>query len=154
SVGRGQPDLRAPSLKRVLDLTEKAVADAAALLPHLAALYRLAAADAAALGRDPVPLVAAQIGRCFLGKLPITYAQWLLEEWEGLWWTGGNLARLRVLLCDRAFEAGLEVLDLLEAGHAAPALGDVLEISNTDALAQLRLLWSLRPRRPWDRCGE
>jgi hypothetical protein len=154
SVGRGQPDLRVPNLKRVLDLTEKAVAEAAAPLSHLAALYRLAAADAAALGRDPVPLVAAQIGRCFLGKLPITYAQWLLEEWEGSWWTGGNLARLRVLLCDRAFEAGLEVLDLLEAGHAAPALGDVLEISNTDALAQLRLLWSLRPRRPWDRCGE
>jgi hypothetical protein len=93
--------------------------------------------------------VAAEVDRCFRRELPLNYAQSLLAEWEANWWTAGNLARLRVLLCDRAFEAGLEVRQLREAGRNAPALGDVLQVDDRHGVAQLRLLWSLRPRRPW-----
>jgi hypothetical protein len=118
-------------------------------LAHLAALERLAIADAVAMGHDPVPLVVEQVGQCFHGRLPLAFAQWLLAEWEGPWWTAGNLARLRVLLCDQAFEAGWEVTDLLEAGLMAPALEDVLQTNDPNGLAHLRLLWSLRPSRPW-----
>src|SRR5262249_34287528 len=67
--------------------------------------------------------------------------------------TPANLARLRVLLCDRAFEAGFEVQNLLDAGRTAPSLGAVLQTDVPGGLAALRLLWSLRPSRPWDRCG-
>src|SRR5207248_1068494 len=52
------------------------------------------------------------------------------------------------------FEAGFEVRNLLEVGRAAPTLGAVLETQNRRPLAWLRLLWSLRPRRPWDHCGK
>ena len=44
--------------------------------------------------------------------------------------------------------------DLREAGRLAPALGEILHTDQPDGPAQLRLLWSLRPHRPWDRWGE
>jgi hypothetical protein len=140
---------RREQLDRVLAILSRAVAGGTAPLAHFAALERLAVADEVATGEDPVDLVVDQVGRCFDGRLPLAFAQWLLAEWEGSWWTAGNLARLRVLLCDRAFEAGWEVADLVEAGLVASALADVLQTTDMDGLARLRLLWSLRPRRPW-----
>jgi hypothetical protein len=145
---------RARSVEHLLRLTENAVAGGECSLVHLVALKRLEVADQVARGLDPVPAVARAVGRCFAGKPPMSYAQRLLAEWEGSWWTTANLARLRILLCDRAFEAGREVRDLLEAGRLAPALGDVLQTDRPDALARLRLLWSLRPSRPWDRWSQ
>jgi hypothetical protein len=77
----------------------------------------------------------------------------LLAGWEHDCWTQANLARLRVLACDRAFEAGLEVQDLLPAVRQAPALAEVLGARDSDGLVRLRLLWSLRSSRPWDQFG-
>jgi hypothetical protein len=151
---RGNGALRAQSLQRVVRLTENAFAGGVSPLVHLVLLRRLEAAHLAALGQDPIPTVAQAVGRCFDGKPPLSFAQQLLAEWEGGWWTAGNLARLRVLLCDQAFQAGREVRDLLDAGHLAPALGEVLQVDRREFLAQLRLLWSLRPSRPWDRWSE
>ncbi len=59
-----------------------------------------------------------------------------------------------MLLCDHAFEAGFEVSNLLDAGQTVPALGEVLGTDDPAGLAALRLLWSQRPTRPWDHCGE
>ena len=81
-------------------------------------------------------------------------AHYLLDDWKAEWWTKGNLARLRILLCDEAFEAGFEVATLLEAARHAPALGVALGTDAPRSLAALRLLWSQRPTRPWDRLGE
>jgi hypothetical protein len=150
SVGRGRVSSREEQLSRVLYGTERALEENLVPLAHLAALRRLEIADLAAVGRDPVTRAAGQVARCFQGELPLAYVQLLLGEWEASWWTAGNLARLRVLLCDRAFEAGMEVLDLVETGHASPALADVIKSGDPDSLAQLRLLWSLRAERPWD----
>ena len=58
-----------------------------------------------------------------------------------------------MLLLDAAFEAGFEVTTLLQAGLAAPALAAALECEAPRSLAALRLLWSMRPTRPWDRLG-
>lgn len=149
TISHGRPSTRREALDQALDRVEQAVAAGTVPLAHFAALQRLAVGDAVALGQDPVLMVVDQVGPCFDGRLPLVFAQWLLAEWEGSWWTSGNLARLRVLLCDRAFEAGWEVADLLEAGFVAPALADVLHIADANSLAQLRLLWSLRPARPW-----
>jgi hypothetical protein len=149
-----QAPLRAPLLPALLKRMENAVKGGMGPPSHLAALRRLLIEDAAAGGADPVPLVVDQLARCFVGRLPMVFAERLLEDWRCDWWTHGNLARLRILLCDRAFEAGFEVRNLLDAGQSAPALGSVLGCDDPDGLAALRLLWSLRPRRPWDRCGE
>jgi hypothetical protein len=149
TLGHGRPQARGEELVGALESVERAVTAGTVPLAHFAALQRLAVADAVATGQDPVPLVVDQVSRCFDGRLPLAFAQWLLAEWEGPWWTTGNLARLRVLLCDRAFEAGWEVADLQEAGFAAPALGDVVQTADSNGLARLRLLWSLRPGRPW-----
>jgi hypothetical protein len=101
-----------------------------------------------------VPLIVDVLARCFEGRLALRFADHLLADWQSSWWTPGDLIRLRVLLCDRAFEAGFEVRNLLDAGQTAPALGRVLGTDNRANLAALRLLWSLRPTRPWDRCGD
>jgi hypothetical protein len=139
-------------LEQVLDQTEAALAEGQGVVSHLAILRRLAVTQMTA-ERDPVPAVVAQVGRCFDGQLPLVFAQAFLAHWESNWWTPGNLSRLRALLCERAFEAGFEVRNLLDAVQAAPALREVLQSDDQDALAQLRLLWSQRPRKPWERCG-
>jgi hypothetical protein len=153
STGKGRPHLREAPLRQMLTLMEKAVSAGKGAVEHLAALRRLAVNDVAG-HHDPVLLVAEQIGRCFEGKLSLAFAEQLLDEWQSEWWSRGNLLRLHILLCDRAFEAGFEVRNLVEAGQVAPTLGAVLQTENADGLARLRLLWSLRASRPWDRCGE
>jgi hypothetical protein len=121
---------------------------------HLAWLVRLQAERAREAGEDPLPLIVKPVARCFEGKLPPAFAQCLLESWEGDWWTAGQRARLRVLLCDRAFEAGFEVRNLIDAGQTAPAVGAALGTDRPAEVAALRLLWSLRPTRSWERCSE
>jgi hypothetical protein len=154
STMHGRPAARVGILEQVLTATEKAVAAGTGSTAHLALLWRLAVEDALSTGHDPVRWVLTQIGRCFEAKLPLTFAQHFLADWESRSWSRGNLARLRVLLCDRAFEAGLEVCDLVELGVAAPALAEVLYTLDLNCLLQLRLLWSLRPAQPWSRCGQ
>jgi hypothetical protein len=124
------------------------------VLHHLAAIRALSISDAVDEGDDPVTLAAVQIGRCIDGRLALPYADKLLSLWRREWKTRSNQTRLRLLLLDRAFEAGFEVRDVLAAGQTAPELGRVLGTDDPGELARLRLLWSLRPRRPWDRCGD
>jgi len=153
SVGRGRPTIRADNLQRVLNHIGKKVAMDAAPVTQLAALWRLVVEDRGQAGDDPVLLVTSQIGQCFDGHLPLSFAENLLAGWESPGWTDENLARLRILLCERAFEAGFEVRDLLAAGISAPALGEVMRTGRAEELCRLRLLWSLRPQRPWDSLG-
>lgn len=139
---------------RLLRLTESATAKGAVPAGHFAALCRLWIELEARRGRDPVALSAEMMAKAFAGRLPFAFAQRLLEGWSATWWTATNLARLRVLLCDRAFEAGFEVQSLLDAGQTAPALGTVLGTSQPRSLAALRLLWSMRAAKPWDKLGD
>jgi hypothetical protein len=149
----GDIEARRELLADLLVKVEKSVREGRTLPAHLAMVRRLAIEDAAADGEDAVPLAAAEVGRCFHGDLPLRYGEALLAGWRGDLWTTGRAARLRLLLCDRAFEAGFEVGNLLDAGQSAPALAAVLRTEEPMALAALRLLWSLRPTRPWDRCS-
>ena len=154
SCDDGYAPLRAPLLPDLVKRTENALLTGVTPPGHLAALRRLMVEDAVARGADPIPLLVDLLARCFEGRLSLRFAEHLLAGWQGSWWTHGNRVRLRALLCDRAFEAGFEVRNLLDAGQTAPALGSLLATENVDNLAALRLLWSLRPTRPWDRCGE
>jgi hypothetical protein len=137
----------------LLNAQLQALSTANAPPAHLAAVCRLIAEVSAARGDDPVRLVERWVARCFEGKWTLSFAQHLLENWSASWWSAGHLARLRARLCDRAFEAGFEVQGLLDAGNNAPALGAVLNIDGERGLAGLRLMWSLRAARPWDRLG-
>jgi hypothetical protein len=154
SIGRSGASQRAQPLGRALGITEREAANRPDVLHHLAALRALVIADAVNGGGDPVALTAVQVARCFDGRLALAYADKLLSAWPRDWRTRANLARLRVRLLDRAFEAGFEVRDLLAVGQSAPELGRVLGTDDPGEVARLRLLWSLRPRRPWDRCGD
>lgn len=151
--GYGSVALRQKPLEELIARTRLAVADRQAPSPHLSALWRLLVEDRTGIGDDPVQLWVEQIAPCFTGKLPLACADQLLAGPEKRAFSLGNRARLRVLLCERAFEAGLETSDLLEAGRRAPALGYVLRTDNAEGLARLRLLWSLRPRKPWEEAG-
>jgi hypothetical protein len=153
SVGRGRPAVRREALARLLALTERVVAAGFGGARDLAALRRLAIADAVGQGKDRVLLVVAEADSCVSGKLPLAYVEGLLAGWQHDGWGAGELARLRVLLCDAAFEAGFELRDLIEAGETAGSLGEVLDIEDAEALAHLRLLWSQRAARPWDHVG-
>ncbi|MFO0879211.1 MAG: hypothetical protein U0840_17845 [Gemmataceae bacterium] len=151
---QGQWELDLEALPRLISQTTEAVERHLAPAGHLAALVRLRIEMLTHEGADPVPLVVQWIDRCFQGKLPLAFAQSLLEQWSADWWTRTNLARLRILLCDRAFEAGFEVQTLLDAGLTAPALGTVLSREAPRPLAALRLIWSMRATRPWDRLNQ
>jgi hypothetical protein len=154
SGGDGFEPLRTTLMPDLVKRTENALTMAVAPPGHLAALRRLMIEDAVSRGADPVPLVVDHVARCLEGRFSLRFAEHLLAGWESNWWTPGNKVRLRALLCDRAFEIGFEVRNLLDAGQNAPALGRALGIDNVSNLAALRLLWSLRPTRPWDRCGD
>jgi hypothetical protein len=154
SLQYGDRPARAGAMSEVLTVTERAVAAGEGSVEHLADLRRLALGEAAGLGKDVVALAAAQVQRCFEGRLPLTYAERLLGDRQGDPWLRGQRGRLRILVCDRAFEAGFEVRDLVGAGRVAPALAAILETDDRHRLACLRLLWSWRPRRPWDHCGK
>jgi hypothetical protein len=157
SVGLGDPAPRAEHLQAVREDVDERVQKHPASVPHLAALWRLTAEDNMA---DPVRLLAKQAGRCFDAELPLSYATHLFQDVfaDGLdekprWWTRGQGSRLQILLCERAFATGLELCDLLDIGQANRALGSALGLEGLDNLARLRLLWSLRTSRPWERVG-
>lgn len=121
---------------------------------HLAVLHRQRINEAFIQDADPIHLVLQILGSCLSGKLPMQVAEDLLNRWETDWWTPGNLERLRVLLCDQAFEMAYEVQNLLDLGQTVPSLATILKTRTVDQLAALRLLWSQRSSVPWERCGK
>ncbi len=153
SLDRGRREVRRPLLEKALRFAATEVLQGREVGP-LAALKRLGVSDAVQEGRDPIPLVLEEIDFCLKGKLPLAYGEALLTDWETDWWTAGNLARLKVMVCDRAFEVGFEVSDLVEIGQTYAALGSVLEVTVPRRLIFLRLLWSMRATRPWDRASD
>jgi hypothetical protein len=141
-------------LERCLTITERTVASGSAESVYLAALRRIIINGHAGADHDPIAEIAKQIGRCFDGPLSLSYAEELLDVWKADWLTPAALARLRVLVCDKAFEAGFELASFRHALRNRPTLREMVGFQDMRALAQLRLLWSLRPRRPWDRYGK
>jgi hypothetical protein len=108
--------------------------------------------DEAEEGTDRVVLVVEQVERSVSGKLPLAFADELLAG--GLpFRKEATRARLRAMLCARAFEKGLECDDLAGLGRTYPNLGAALGAEESGALAHLRLLWWLRNARPWQKVG-
>jgi hypothetical protein len=148
SGGHGRPRLRDRVLESILALTERASLVDPRVVGHLAALRRLTIDDAGSLGRDPEVLLVRQLIRCLGGQLPFRLVDLLLGSWTD------SIDRLRILLCGRAFEAGLEPADLIETARLSGALGRLLGTEPSATLTRLHRLWSLQATRPWDRCGD
>jgi hypothetical protein len=148
----GTVDVDKELLQHLVEKTEKAALAGTGVMRHLGAIWRLALQQRARAGLDLGQMIAGQLQRCFEGTLSLAFVEALIADWQPDNWATGESARLRILVCERAFEAGFEVADLIEAGQDAPSLGRLVG-RDVSALAQLRLLWSLRPRRPWDRFG-
>jgi hypothetical protein len=155
SVGSGRPSRRSSQLDRLIEAAETARKTGQARASHLANLHALRLADEASQGSDLLPQLTPQLRRVFKGELPLVFASDLLNGLKELLARLPAMpARLRTVICDLAFEAGFEVRDLVELSTRFPSLGDVLHVADPDGLARLRLLWSLRPSRPWSRCGK
>lgn len=153
SANRGNPQLRERRLNRLIERTDEAYRSRSATAIQLIALQRLQIADAVKSGADQVTLLADALSPCLIGDRTPAWAELLLTDDLTGHWTSGQWARLRVTLAARAFAAGLGVWDLHALGQATPALGRVLKHEYTDGLARLRMLWDLRPTRPWKHCG-
>jgi hypothetical protein len=149
SRGHGDADTRGGAVVDARAALEKAVV-LGAPASYLGAVWRLALDDDDA---DALPRLADQAYRAFDGGLPLGYLATLLADLDGDEWTPAARSRLRVLLAARAFDAGLELRELLDLGAACPALADVLDLKRPDYLAHLRLLHSLQHSQPWERIG-
>ena len=150
STGRSHWFERASPLRIARERVGGMLSDSASAPFTLASLWRLTVEDLGQRGQDPVVPLAAEIGRRLDGELPLHSAGPLLEKLNSRWWSGVSMNRLRILLCERAWRAGYEVVDLLRAGRAFPPLGTVLA-PEPAGLAHLRLMWAYRQRRPWER---
>jgi hypothetical protein len=152
SLGRGRPENR----ERLLDhaVRRARAASRECCIPgELLALARLQLSDARQRNADPVALLAEHVGACLAGELPLRFGEMLLASEEATSLNRGERARLRVLLAGRAFEAGLGVWDLQELGLVVPTLGTIINTDDVRQLARLRLVWRLKPERPWAACG-
>src|SRR5262249_28752989 len=153
----GQAALRADILESAHDALEALARKNRDFVPHLAAVARLSIDDLAADKEDVVPILVEQVGLAFDGRVPLVYADLLLEDFSQAdsdgppWWTRLQRQRLQVLLEQRAFAAGLEIGDLVDLARVCPNLGTVLAVDDPETLAQRRVLRSLRPSHPSQR---
>jgi hypothetical protein len=155
SIGHGDIAGRADALEQVRAAMDKVVAEGPVPASFLGAVWRLTIEDAAEdeEGQDTLPVLAGQADRCFDGGLPLSFLTTLLAPLENETWSVADERRLRVLLCQRAFDAGLEVRELLDLGRLQGTLSRTLDLKQTEYIAHLRLLRTLQATRPWERVG-
>jgi hypothetical protein len=154
SVGKGDAGARAGMVGYACEKLDARAGAEPGAQTALAALVRLAVEDGFERDEDPLPLLAEQVERCLRCLLPLAHAAQVLEDFFGPGapvWPRGLLARLQVLVCARAFGAGLELNDLVDVGRTQPTLAAAFGLADLDRLAQLRQLWALRLARPWER---
>jgi hypothetical protein len=149
SVGVGSPAGRAYWLTQLRAERDQAFAEGRASSTQLACLARLTIQDAAVQQVDLAALTASALGRCWKARMPMAFAQQLLDDWRSVLWTRGCMARLRFLLLDQAFGEGWEIGNLRGLRDQAPALASVLELGRVNELMELRWLWSSRATAPW-----
>jgi hypothetical protein len=153
SIGLGTPKVREPWLERTSKATLERVTRGDRSTEDLTALRCLEMDDAVRLSRDPLPILAREVGLTLTGVLPLQYAEHLLEAWPDSARDRGQRARLRILVCARAFESGLEARDVQQLGRLSPALGEICASEDLPGLSRLRWVWESRSKRPWQKQG-
>lgn len=150
SIDRGNPTTRAAALNKAIEEAEEAAALGAIPGEALAPLWWLKFVD---VDNDATAMIVDKVQRCLHSELPLSAAAGLLQYWRDSRPTRAERARVRAVLCEQAFEAGLGVWDIVELGRAYPAFGASLSTDDVDGLARLCFLWEQRLIRPWQKCG-
>jgi uncharacterized C2H2 Zn-finger protein len=153
SVHRGSVSARAGPLAIAERRIKSALNQGAAVADEWAALVGLRIADLDRIGDNPVPGFADMVIQAMRDEAPLARLELLMAHTPWRDWPIARRTRLRVALAARAFEFGLGVWELVELGEVIPSIAEVLNTSDVDGLARLRLLWILRQERPWERCG-
>jgi hypothetical protein len=155
SIGHGDIATRADVLEQVRRIMDDRLTNGAVPASFLGGVWRLTVEDGAedVDKQDTLPILAAQADRCFDGRLSLSFLSTLLQPLENETWSVADERRLQVLLCARAFQAGLEFRELLELGRLHGTLSRTLALKHADHIAHLRLLRTLQANRPWERIG-
>jgi hypothetical protein len=153
SPGQGDAAGREPVVDDTRKSLEDAVAANRAPAEYLGAVWHLAIEDYDPKLQDVAMLQADQVARSLEGNLPLGFVTELLAQLDDAPITVAAHRRLQILICRRAYRAGLEVPDLRDLATANKALAKVIEPKNLDYLAHLKLLHELQGSNPWSRLG-
>jgi hypothetical protein len=148
SVGRGDPFERANALNALAARAQATRSE----YRLLAVVLALRIDDGGRFGRDRAAGMADLLAPAFSGARPADFAELALALYFRLPRPAGELARLRVLLLAKAFEANLAPGAVLALCDAAPHLARAVRLS-PNHVALLYGLWVNRGARPWARAG-
>ncbi len=144
SVGHGNAEFRAATLAGLTAPGEDVALRAAARFLQLD--------DASRLGIDRVAGVAESIAAGLRGEESLAFSEHLTE----LFLTSDRTpdaperARLRVLVLDAAFAAGLTPRGLADLWVACPRLRELLAVAPLSRLGLQYVVWTLGEERPWE----
>jgi hypothetical protein len=147
SIGQGDLEVR----EEIVQEARQGFEDVNAAASYLGAMWRLTVEDAD--DWSATPWLADQAAQCFNGNKTLGLLTTLLAPFESEQWTDGRLRHLRVLMCARAFEAGLGPVELLGLAGANAALAEVLDPRQKDYVAHLHLVHGWHTTKPWRRLG-
>jgi hypothetical protein len=119
-------------------------------LQLLAAVRVLQIEDMSRFGRDVTAGIAALASDGFTGALPAEYAEFVVGSYLARPREAGQLGRLRILLLEAAFEAGLAPSDLVHLWSGAPNLRRAMMVEPTHRLGLLFGLWRTQDSKTWE----
>jgi uncharacterized C2H2 Zn-finger protein len=154
SSERGEPELRAWILNAMTRRAGRQAAESDEELQLLAASRVLQVEDMRRLGRDVTAGIAALAADGFTGALSADYAEFVVGCYLAHPREPGELGRLRVLVLQAAFDAGLAPRDLTHLWSGAPFLRRAMLVEPTHRLGLLFGLWRHRDGEPWRSVGD
>lgn len=113
----------------------------------LAALEVLRVDDAAQLGQDRLPALVDTLADCFTGRQSLVFAEHAIAVDRRRIMPSGveEISRLRVLLLEAAFAAGLTPTDLSRLWMVTPMLRQAMSPNSADRLGLLYGVWKSQP---------
>jgi len=144
SIGRGDPFERANALNSIVARSREAPAER----QLLAVALTLQVDDAGRYGRDHPAAIAELVAPAFRADQPAEFAEFVLTAYFHAPREASELARLRILLLEAAFAAGLTARDVLDLCHAAPNVAKAMQLP-PHHLAELFGVWVHRNAAPW-----
>jgi hypothetical protein len=154
SSDRGDAEARAWILNAMTRRAGRLAAESDEELQLLAASRVLQVEDMRRLGRDVTAGIAALAADGFTGAQPADYAEFVLGCYLAHPRLPGELGRLRILLLQAAFDAGLAPRDLAHLWAGAPYLRRAMLVEPTHRVGLLFGLWRSRATTPWRSIGD
>ena len=141
SPGRGDPELRIKTLAAISRRAAGRSDESDLELQLLAAASVLQVEDESCYGRDAAEGIADLAAMAFRGERSADFAEFVVGAYLARDRELGEIARLRILLIARAFDAGIVPRDLARLWEVAPMLTRILAIEPRHRLGLLCGLW-------------